>query len=345
MGSDHSESSDNILFLTGLYTRVARQLGVHPSYVSRVARGERRSDRVYRAIASELSKLRGPVLSEAEDDATIKMSKVSATREVRRKLAQKLKADSRLRRLSAIIYEEDSNNVISSYRRRVTPAALSAKVASNARLFAGTVAAFDKYSSRLERFPHVLSLLDPDGVVLYSCGTTGMARRQNRVPGADWSTDRHDPSAAARCIAAAVPVIVIGALDLEGTFVPSVHIALPVRLSDNFVAGVLVLTVEITRARVDHVIELSKIAKRLCKFVENGPMDVPLKRDKSSRIQPFAEAARHVAMVLSLPQVDPSTRVALSGILAELEAAGRQTLFGDGKPRRKKTNRAQAHGA
>jgi transcriptional regulator of acetoin/glycerol metabolism len=345
MGTDRSDSSDNILFLTGLYTRVARQLGVHPSYVSRVARGERRSDRVYRAIASELSKLRGPVLSEAEDDATIKLSKISATREVRRKLAQKLKADSRLRRLSALVYEEDKNNVTRTYRRRVPPAALSAKVASNARLFAGAVVAFDKYSSRLERSPHVLSLLDPDSVVLYSCGTTGMARRENHVPGADWSTNGHGPSTAARCIAAAVPVVVIGALDLEGTFVPSVRIAIPVRLSDNFVAGVLVLTIEITRARVDHVIELSKIAKRLCKFVENGPTDVPLKRDKSSRIQLFAEAARHVAMVLSLPQVDPSTRVALSGILAELEAAARQTLLDDGTRRRKKTNRAQPHGA
>jgi transcriptional regulator of acetoin/glycerol metabolism len=285
------------------------------------------------------------VLSHAEDDATIKSSKISATREIRGKLAQKLKADARLRRLSAIIYEEDKNNAIRAYRHRVTPAALSAKVASNARLLAGTVAAFDKYSSRLERFPHMLSLLDPDGVVLYSCGTTGMARRENHVPGTDWSTDRHGPSAAARCIAASVPVIVIGALDLEGTLVPSVRIAIPVRLSDNFVAGVLVLAMEITRARVDHVIELSKIAKRLCKFVENGPMDVPLKRDKSSRIQPFAEAARHVAMVLSLPQVDPATRVALSGILAELEAAGRQSLFGSSTSRRKKSSRAQAHGA
>ena len=344
MGTGQPENSDNVLFLTGLYTRVARQLGVHPSYVSRVARGERRSDRVYRAIAAELAKLRGPVLSQAEDDAAIKQSKIAATREVRGKLSQKLKVDPRLRRLSVIIYEEDIKSAVRKYRRQVLPAALSAKVASNARLFAGAVAAFDKYSSRLERFPHVLSLLDPDGVVLYSCGTTGMARRENRVPGTDWSTDRNGPSAAARCIAAAVPVIVIGALDMEGTLVPSVQIAIPVRLSDNYVAGVLVLTIEITRARVEHVIDLSKIAKQLCKFVENGPMDVPLKHDKLSRIQPFAEAARHVAMVLSLPQVDPPTRVALSGILAELEAAGRQTLLGEGTPRRRKT-RAQAHGA
>src|SRR5438128_2754084 len=99
----------NLLFLSGLYSRVARQLGVHPSYVSRVARGERRSDRVYRAIASELSKLRGPALSEAEDDANLKASRISAAREVRDKLAAKLKSDPRLRRLSLVVYEDDEN--------------------------------------------------------------------------------------------------------------------------------------------------------------------------------------------------------------------------------------------
>src|SRR3954467_1591428 len=139
MGTDQSDSSDNILFLTGLYTRVARQLGVHPSYVSRVARGERRSDRVYRAIASELSKLRGPALSDVEDDAQIKASKLHAAREVRRKLAHKMKTDPRLRRLSVVVYEEEDHPAVRPYPRRVTPAALSAKVASNSRLFAGTV--------------------------------------------------------------------------------------------------------------------------------------------------------------------------------------------------------------
>ena len=43
----------------GLYNRVARQLGVDPSYVSRVARGERRSELVQAALAKEMSKILG----------------------------------------------------------------------------------------------------------------------------------------------------------------------------------------------------------------------------------------------------------------------------------------------
>ena len=39
--------------LCGLYSRVARQLQVDRSYVSRVARGERRSEPIERALTSE----------------------------------------------------------------------------------------------------------------------------------------------------------------------------------------------------------------------------------------------------------------------------------------------------
>lgn len=41
----------------GVYARVARKLGVHESYVSRVARGERSSDRILAAIVSELRRI------------------------------------------------------------------------------------------------------------------------------------------------------------------------------------------------------------------------------------------------------------------------------------------------
>jgi hypothetical protein len=40
----------------GLFARVARKLKLHPSYVSRVARGKRRNKRVSSALNSELNK-------------------------------------------------------------------------------------------------------------------------------------------------------------------------------------------------------------------------------------------------------------------------------------------------
>jgi hypothetical protein len=40
----------------GLYTRVARRLGVHRSFVSRVARGERRSEPVEEGLLAELER-------------------------------------------------------------------------------------------------------------------------------------------------------------------------------------------------------------------------------------------------------------------------------------------------
>ena len=48
--------------LCGLYSRVARQLNVDRSYVSRVARGERRSAKIEDALSTEFAK----VTSESE---------------------------------------------------------------------------------------------------------------------------------------------------------------------------------------------------------------------------------------------------------------------------------------
>jgi transcriptional regulator with XRE-family HTH domain len=41
----------------GLYSRVAEKTGVYPSYVSRVARGQRKSEKVKAALLSELASI------------------------------------------------------------------------------------------------------------------------------------------------------------------------------------------------------------------------------------------------------------------------------------------------
>jgi hypothetical protein len=48
----------------GLYFRVAKRLGVDPSYVSRVARGERRSEAIETALIQETYKIMKSSLSD-----------------------------------------------------------------------------------------------------------------------------------------------------------------------------------------------------------------------------------------------------------------------------------------
>ncbi len=56
----------------GLFARVARKLKIDASYVSRVARGERRNDRISQAIEAELNMMRT-----ASRKATQRLSKRS----------------------------------------------------------------------------------------------------------------------------------------------------------------------------------------------------------------------------------------------------------------------------
>jgi len=46
-----------VQLLCGMYSRIARQLGVDRSYVSRVARGERRSEAVEHALTTEFDRI------------------------------------------------------------------------------------------------------------------------------------------------------------------------------------------------------------------------------------------------------------------------------------------------
>ena len=48
---------DQLTLYRGIYSRVARRLGVDPSYVSRVARGDRSSQAVQDALALEIQKI------------------------------------------------------------------------------------------------------------------------------------------------------------------------------------------------------------------------------------------------------------------------------------------------
>ncbi len=43
----------------GVYARVANKLGLHPSYVSRVVRGQRQSERIMAAVLVELRRIEG----------------------------------------------------------------------------------------------------------------------------------------------------------------------------------------------------------------------------------------------------------------------------------------------
>ncbi|HUN88713.1 MAG TPA: hypothetical protein VMU28_07960 [Terriglobales bacterium] len=59
MSANSSKQSDfkRYQLYRGLYSRVARKLDVDRSYVSRVARGERRSKEIEAALAAELKRI------------------------------------------------------------------------------------------------------------------------------------------------------------------------------------------------------------------------------------------------------------------------------------------------
>jgi len=328
----------NLAFLAGLYTRVARQVGVHPSYVSRVARGERRSDRISRAIANELAQF---VPADASDIPAAEKESSASAAEYRQRLLRRLKANPLLTKLSAMVI--DLEHWGSQTRRtRVSRVNLQSRIAANAAMIAASVEQFHRMSRKLEASPHVLSLTDGDGIVLYSSGTTGVVHEQGRVPGADWSHDYMGPSAAARAIAAGVPLIIIGIADGSEGMLP-VRMACPIRLGDGTVAGVVALSMDLSPTRAEHLLDIAKMSRKICKVVESERKK-PSRTHPRSQVQPFEEAEIHLARVMSMTQIDHTTRAHLASVLAELEEKRREFLLHGSIGRRKRRGNAKAQG-
>lgn len=71
--------------IRGLYGRVARQLKVDPSYVSRVARGERRSDEIETSLERELRRIMAMVRTNHDGAGRDGHKRVSTKRKSKKK--------------------------------------------------------------------------------------------------------------------------------------------------------------------------------------------------------------------------------------------------------------------
>ena len=77
--------------IRGLYGRVARQLKVDPSYVSRVARGERQSDQIEASLEKELRRIMG-LMKSGRDGQSRNGSGRRAAKSARHKTKKRTKA-------------------------------------------------------------------------------------------------------------------------------------------------------------------------------------------------------------------------------------------------------------
>jgi transcriptional regulator with XRE-family HTH domain len=78
------KESERIRHYRGLYSRVAKQLGVDRSFVSRVANGERQSESVQRALAREIERIDKMLRTSSEAPKKNKAARKSSASRKRR---------------------------------------------------------------------------------------------------------------------------------------------------------------------------------------------------------------------------------------------------------------------
>jgi len=86
-GSTHPKSSPQELY-RGLYVRIARKLDVDPSYVSRVARGDRRSRQIENALSQELERISSRLGRSNNRGAQVGMRQANSSRRLENLMGQ-----------------------------------------------------------------------------------------------------------------------------------------------------------------------------------------------------------------------------------------------------------------
>jgi len=96
----------------------------------------------------------------------------------------------------------------------------------------------------------------------------------------------------------------------------------------------VVLSMELSPTRAEHLLDIAKMSRKICAVVESERKK-PSRAHPRSHVQPFEEAEVHLARVMSMTQIDQSTRAHLAGVLAELEEKRREFLLqGHQRPRK-----------
>ena len=108
-----SPALELVSLFRGLYNRVAQRLGVDPSYVSRVARGERNSDFVKAALSEEVRKI-FECTPNRDGHYSRKKSKVTATKKSANQTFANVRKEMARPRFAASARGAESNHRVTS---------------------------------------------------------------------------------------------------------------------------------------------------------------------------------------------------------------------------------------
>ncbi len=145
--------------------------------------------------------------------------------------------------------------------RAVNPADLDARLASHSDLIAISVPHMSWIATTLMAVPHVVFLVDADGIILHSIGND--AQRMSNFalfPGYDWSEEQMGKNGAGSALRHNRPVAVVGPETISGPFDDCTCTGAPIHAADGRVIGAIAVNTCVSEGTPERLLVVAHTA-------------------------------------------------------------------------------------
>lgn len=144
--------------------------------------------------------------------------------------------------------------------RSVDSADLAERLQRNIELVDIARSHLDWLGAQLATVPHVVYLVDADGIVLLSSGDPELIAHAHLAPGADWSERTMGTNGAGTAIASRRPVAVVGPEHFDRRWHDCTCTAAPIHHPEGTVIGAVDVTTSVAHARPEQLVVVSHVA-------------------------------------------------------------------------------------
>jgi len=144
--------------------------------------------------------------------------------------------------------------------RSVDPPDLAERLQRNSELVDIARSHLDWLGTQLAAVPHVVYLVDEDGIVLLSSGDPELIAYAHLAPGADWSERTMGTNGAGTAITSRRPVAVVGPDHFDERWHDCTCTAAPIHHPDGGVIGAVDVTTSVEHARPEQLVIVSHVA-------------------------------------------------------------------------------------
>jgi PAS domain S-box-containing protein len=158
--------------------------------------------------------------------------------------------------------------------RRISSEELAQRQAASSILLAAAIPHLRWLSRWFDPRPHVVYVVDADGIVLHAEGDAGAIARFGLSPGHDWSESQMGTNGAGTALAAGAPVAVVGCDHWSTAWKDATCLGAPLFAPDGSRVGAIDISMDVQPGDADRLVVVAHVAYTICQELARRQAEV-----------------------------------------------------------------------